>query len=230
MVELSTGITSSYSGIYRFLNSVRRRIHLIIGLTGGIGTGKTTAASILAKMGVKCIDVDRVAHVFLAPGSPVLDEIIAAFGKEFRRDGGIDRKRLGKLVFSRPEKRRKLEAIVHPLLKKEITRMVQAARGKGEDLVLDYALLFEMKMEDLVDEVWVVFLPRRLQAARVAQRDKLTIEEAEARIDAQWPLEEKAARAAVIIDNSGSIAELAEQIRRLWEERIRKGYNTPQKE
>jgi len=198
-------------------------------MTGGIGTGKTTASLILAEMGLRRIDVDRIAHVFLTSGSPVFEEIIAAFGEEFRRGGRIDRKRLGKLVFSRPEKRRKLEEIVHPLLKKEIAGMVQTARCEGKDVVLDHALLFEMKMEDLADEVWVVFLPRRLQAARVAKRDKLTIEEAESRIKAQWPLEEKAARAKVVIDNSGSVAELAEQLKRLWKERIRKGYNTARK-
>src|SRR5690606_5883184 len=106
-------------------------------------------------------------------------------------------------VFSSPAHRRKLEALVHPLLKKEVARVVRAARKTGRDLVLDHPLLFEMEMENLVDEVWAVTVPREQQVARIMNRDRLTREEAEARITAQLPPEEKAARATVVIVNSG---------------------------
>lgn len=195
---------------------------LVIGVTGGIGTGKTTVVSILSQLGMERLDVDRVAHKFLLPGSPVFEKIVATFGEEYRQEEGIDRKRLGRLVFSSPAHRRKLEALVHPLLKKEVAALVRAARRAGRDLVLDHPLLFEMEMEGLVDEVWVVTVPRELQVARIMNRDKLTREEAEGRIAAQLPPEEKAARAAVVIENTGSLAELTATVKKLWEERIKK--------
>lgn len=91
---------------------------LVIGVTGGSGAGKTTVVSILSQLGMERLDVDRVAHKFLLPGSPVFEKIVATFGEEYRQEEGIDRKRLGRLVFSSPAHRRKLEALVHPLLKK----------------------------------------------------------------------------------------------------------------
>ena len=194
---------------------------LVIGVTGGTGAGKTTVVSILSQLGMERLDVDRVAHKFLLPDSPVFTAVVAAFGEEYRTEEGIDRKRLGRLVFSSPAHRRKLEALVHPLLKKEVAAIVRAAREAGRDLVLDHPLLFEMEMEGLVDEVWTVLVPKELQVARIMDRDKLTREEAEARIAAQLPPEEKAARATVVIVNTGSLEELAATVKKLWEERVK---------
>ena len=132
---------------------------LVIGVTGGTGAGKTTVVSILNQLGMERLDVDRVAHKFLLPGSPVFEALVAAFGEEYRQENGIDRKRLGRLVFSSPAHRRKLEELVHPLLKEEVAQVVQAAREAGIDLVLDHPLLFEMEMEGLVDEIWTVTVP-----------------------------------------------------------------------
>jgi dephospho-CoA kinase len=194
---------------------------LVIGVTGGTGAGKTTVVSILNQLGMERLDVDRVAHKFLLPGSPVFEALVAAFGEEYRQENGIDRKRLGRLVFSSPAHRRKLEELVHPLLKEEVAQVVQAAREAGIDLVLDHPLLFEMEMEGLVDEIWTVTVPRERQVARVMNRDKLTREEAEARIAAQLPPEEKTARATVVIVNTGSLEELTATVKRLWEERVK---------
>jgi dephospho-CoA kinase len=211
-----------FFGVDRFLTAEKEEMALVIGVTGGSGAGKTTVVSILSQLGMERLDVDRVAHKFLLPGSPVFEKIVATFGEEYRQEEGIDRKRLGRLVFSSPAHRRKLEALVHPLLKKEVAALVRAARRAGRDLVLDHPLLFEMEMEGLVDEVWVVTVPRELQVARIMNRDKLTREEAEGRIAAQLPPEEKAARAAVVIENTGSLAELTATVKKLWEERIKK--------
>jgi dephospho-CoA kinase len=203
------------------LTAVKEEMGLVIGVTGGTGAGKTTVVSVLSQLGMERLDVDRVAHKFLHPGSPVFRTLVAVFGEEYRQEYGIDRKRLGRLVFSSPAHRRKLEELVHPLLKREVARVVRAARETGRDLVLDHPLLFEMGMEGLVDEVWAVTAPRELQVARILNRDKLTREEAEARIAAQLCPEEKAARATVVIVNTGSLEELAATVKKLWEERVR---------
>lgn len=199
----------------------KEEIGLVIGVTGGSGAGKTTVAAVLSQLGMKRLDVDRVAHKYLLSDSPVYEALITIFGKEFHQEKGIDRKRLGRLVFSAPAQKRKLERLVHPLLKSEVAGIIKAAREAGRDLVLDHPLLFEMEMEGLVDEVWVVTVPRELQVARIVHRDKLTAEEAKARITAQLRPEEKAARATVVIVNTGSRQELEDTVKKLWEKRVK---------
>lgn len=198
----------------------------VIGLTGGIGTGKSTVASMLEALGAVVIDSDAIVHELQAPGTPLLAEIVAAFGGEILRDdGSLDRARLGALVFSDPDARAKLNAIVHPAVGRESLRRLEAARASGADLVvLDIPLLYETRLHGTasranlgVETVVVVYAPRELQIRRQVERNGYDRAEAERRVDAQIPIEEKRRRADHVIDNSGSLEATRGQVRALYE-------------
>ncbi len=195
---------------------------MVIGLTGGVGTGKSTVASILKEVGLPVIDADQIAHQLLRPGTEVYRQVLTAFGPDILRpDGEIDRRGLGKIVFNDPEKRRLLEEITHPAIKAQIRAEVEGYKAKGQDVVLEVPLLFEAKMEEEVDEVWVVTASSQTQRQRIMARDGLTPAEAERRMQAQMPLAEKLARADAVIYNEGTIADLKSQVKTLLKSRGR---------
>ena len=175
------------------------RKSLVIGLTGGVGTGKSTVASILKEVGLPVIDADQIAHQLLRPGTEVYRQVLTAFGPDILRpDGEIDRRGLGKIVFNDPEKRRLLEEITHPAIKAQIRAEVEGYKAKGQDVVLEVPLLFEAKMEEEVDEVWVVTASSQTQRQRIMARDGLTPAEAERRMQAQMPLTHSRMRSAAV--------------------------------
>ncbi|MBP2017748.1 dephospho-CoA kinase [Symbiobacterium terraclitae] len=191
----------------------------IIGLTGSIASGKSTVTAILREIGAPVIDADAIVHELQQPGT----EVTAAIAREFgpgvlRPDGSLDRAALGRMVFADPERRRALEAIVHPAVRAEMLRRVEALRREGRPAaVLDIPLLYESGWDRLVDEVWVVYVDRATQKARLIARSGLSPEEAEARIAAQGDLEEKARRADRVIDNRGGLAETRAQVLAAWQ-------------
>lgn len=198
----------------------------VIGLTGGIGTGKSTVAAMLEELGAVVIDSDRIVHELQAPGAPLLREIAAAFGDDvIRPDGSLDRAALGERVFRDEEARRKLNAIVHPAVGLETARRLEAARAAGARLVvLDIPLLFETRLHGSasranlgVEAVVVVYAPPELQIQRQLDRNGYGREEAERRLAAQIPIDEKRALADHVIDNSGSLAETRRQVEALFE-------------
>jgi dephospho-CoA kinase len=182
----------------------------IIGLTGGIATGKSTAAKFLQQQGLCVLDADQVAHELLAPGKANYEHVVNAFGSHIlASDKTIDRKKLGKIVFSNLEELRRLEALTHPAIRKAIEDRLKQWEEAGElVVVLDHPLLYEMNMDQFVDETWVVICSSKTQKERIRQRDGLTGEVAKERINAQMPLEEKASRARRIFYNDGSLEEL----------------------
>jgi dephospho-CoA kinase len=201
----------------------------VVGLTGGVGTGKSTVARMLAELGAVVIDADAIVHELQAPGAPLLGEIAGAFGSEvIRPDGSLDRDALGSLVFRDPEARARLNAIVHPRVGAEMARRLDAARRAGRPLViLDIPLLFEVRRAGRAESeraaggfaaVILVYCPRELQIRRQVDRDGCTREEAERRVQAQLPIEEKRALADHVIDNSGAREETARQVRALYAE------------
>ena len=192
-----------------------------IGVTGGIGAGKSAAVRILAELGALVIDADRVGHDVYLPGTVGWERVVADFGREVvAEDGSIDRKRLGARVFADRSALARLNAVVHPLIRDAIAARIAAARDATQPIVVEAALLIEAKWDTLVDELWlVVARPEVIEARLMAQRgmDRAAIA---ARMSAQLSVAERAAHADVIIDNSGSLAALRTQVARLWRERL----------
>ncbi len=191
-----------------------RRKH-VIGLTGNIATGKSTVVRMLQELGAEAIDGDALVHQLMGQGSPLAEQIRTEFGEQpVNPDGSINRPELGKVVFSDPEKLKALEAITWPPV---LEAKREAISSPGPDvLILDAIKLWESGMADDCDEVWVVSADREQQIARIIARNKVDRAEAERRIDAQPPQEEKIARADVVIDNSSTLEETRAQVEREW--------------
>lgn len=194
----------------------------IIGLTGGIATGKTTVARFLEELGAAVIDADQLSRDVVAPGSPALAKIVELFGSAvLAPDGSIDRQAVRGLVFGDPLKRKQLEAIMHPAIKVVSEQRLAAARAHGAAVAVYMApLLIEAQATDRVDEVWVVTLRPEVQLERLMARDRCSREQAGQIIAAQMPLAEKEGYGVVVIDNSGSLEKTRDQVRAAWLQRI----------
>jgi dephospho-CoA kinase len=190
----------------------------VLGLTGGIGSGKTTVAGMLQGLGATLVDADQLAREVLAPGEPALAEVRAAFPAAFDPDGSLNRSRLAQRVFSDPTARARLNAITHPRIGARMAARIAAARAQGVAvLVADIPLLLEGDRRALVDTVIVVSVDPATQEERLRARNGLSVEAARARIAAQMPLAEKVRRADHVIDNSGDRQATEAQVRALWE-------------
>lgn len=189
------------------LSEVVMVIKMIIGLTGGIATGKSTISSFFKEEGIPVIDTDLIAHDLMKQGQKAYGEIIKVFGSEIlNEDGEINRKALGKIVFNNEEKRLMLNRIVHPLVKEVVKEDIKRYQTDGHKIiVIDVPLLFESGFDDLCDKTLVVFTHYLIQLERLRKRDHLSKTEAEKRIKAQMRLEEKVLRADFVLDNSGNI-------------------------
>jgi len=197
----------------------------IAGLSGGIGSGKSTVAALLAELGARVIDADAIVHELQAPESPLLAELAEAFGSDILdASGALDRAALGAIVFRDAEARTRLGAIMHPRVGVEMMRRIATARDADVDLVvLDIPLLFEgmkagtgISRQLAFDATVVVHVPEALQTERQVARDGCTSEEALRRIRAQLPIDEKRDMADFVIDNSGSREETERQVRDLY--------------
>lgn len=187
----------------------------IIGLTGGIACGKSTVAEMLEELGAHIIDADQVARDVVQPGSVVFSRIVEAFGPGVvNSQGELDRAALGRLVFADERLRDKLNALIHPAIWSELLH--QCKSSPHEVVVLMAPLLYEHGGERHVDRVWVVAVPRQVQLERLQARNHLSLEEAEARVKSQWPIERKVELADLVIDNSGGRDATREQVVRAW--------------
>ena len=191
----------------------------VICLTGGMASGKSTAARFLKEQGAHVIDADVLGHRTYEPGSPAHAQVVAAFGRDVQAAGGkIDRKALGARVFGKPAELKKLTDIVWPaisaLAMEEISRV--KASGVVRVIVLEAAVLFEAGWQDNGDEVWVVIVERETAIARAMQRDNVPRATAEGRLDAQLSNAERVARADVVIDNNGAPEAMLAQLRDQW--------------
>ena len=186
----------------------------ILGLTGGIASGKSTVSAYLAQNGALIIDADLIARQVVAKKSSGLKQIVAKFGGEIlTASGELDRKKLGKLFFSNKELLKALTDITGPLIRAEILREIEAAKKAQVKLVvLDIPLLFEAGYQTLCDKVMVVTIPSKLQLERVMKRDNLSAAEARKRIANQLPASKRNELADVLIDNSKSVAETYQQV------------------
>ncbi len=191
----------------------------IIGLTGGIASGKSTVARLLEKLGASIIDADQLARDAVEPGSPAYAAIVEAFGATILHpDGTIDRPALGAIVFADPDARRRLEAITHPAIAKLAEERLARLRADGTAVAIYMApLLVEAGVTERVDEIWVVYIDRETQMERLMQRDNMGREDALRRINSQMPMDEKRLYGKVVIDNRGDLEETDRQVREAWE-------------
>ena len=195
---------------------------LVIGLTGSIGTGKSEAARQLEALGASIISADQVGHEAYTPKTEAWDQVVVAFGDEIlQEDGGIDRRKLGALVFSDPGKLEKLNQIMHPLMARMVSDKIEALRDQEVGVVVvEAALLFEAGWDSLVEEVWVTDSPEKIVIERLKQRNGMSEEEARKRIYSQMDRTERLERSDYVIQNSGDMAELESAIKELWDRRV----------
>jgi dephospho-CoA kinase len=192
------------------------RPFLLVGLTGGIASGKSAVSRQLAELGCRVVDADVLAREVVAPGEPAWRAIVAEFGREvLGPEGQLDRKRLGALVFADPARRKVLEAITHPAIMARRQAILDAWAAEGFDgvVVLDIPLLIEVGAAAHVDRVVLVYAERDLQLERLMGRDGFDRAEAERRIASQMSLAEKVRHAHFVVDNSGPPEETAAQVR-----------------
>ncbi len=193
---------------------------LVIGLVGGIGSGKSVASAMLAELGAEVVNADLVGHEVYEPGKPGFDAIVAEFGADVvGADGRVDRKRLGPIVFADGAKLERLNAIVHPLIRAEIERRITRAREKGavRAVVVEAAILLEAGWRSLVDQVWVISARREDVVERLAAQRGMAASETDARMAKQMTDAERRAVADVVIENAGSLDDLRTRLTGLWQ-------------
>ena len=191
----------------------------VIGLTGGIGSGKSTVSQMLAEKGAVVLSADLAGHEVYVPGNPAWQEVVDAFGREvLAADGSIDRKKLGGIVFADEAALRRLNGITHPRMRELMLEKLAREESAGTRVVvLEAALLFDAGWDDLANEVWVTVAPPELAARRSAERSSLSLDEALARVRAQMSNEERVRRSDVIIRTDCPLAETRRQVDEAWE-------------
>ncbi|HHA6203949.1 dephospho-CoA kinase [Staphylococcus aureus] len=194
----------------------------VIGLTGGIASGKSTVSELLSVFGFKVVDADKAAREAVKKGSKGLAQVREVFGDEaIDENGEMNRRYMGDLVFNHPEKRLELNAIIHPIVRDIMEEEKQEYLKQGYNVIMDIPLLFENELENTVDEVWVVYTSESIQMDRLMQRNNLSLEDAKARVYSQISIDKKSRMADHVIDNLGDKLELKQNLERLLEE---KGY------
>ncbi|WOI40185.1 dephospho-CoA kinase [Bacillus altitudinis] len=193
---------------------------LVIGLTGGIASGKSTVSQMIKEKGIRVVDADIIAKEAVSKGSAALHQIVQTFGEEvLLPNGELNRQQLGAIIFSDEEKRKKLNAIVHPEVRKKMLEQRDEGVSNNETfVVLDIPLLFESKLEGLVDRIIVVYTTPELQLSRLMNRNDLSEEEALNRIHSQQSLEEKCQKADRVIENTKDLAFMRKQLENILNE------------
>ncbi|MBO0472916.1 dephospho-CoA kinase [Enterococcus sp. DIV0840] len=189
---------------------------MILGLTGGIATGKSTVVTVYKGLNFPIVDADVIAREIVEVGTPALEKVVAVFGSEIvSKYGSLDRKKLGEIIFSDEKKRKKLNEILSPFLKKAILTQIADKKNQAPLVIVDIPLLFEGGYDKFVDKVAVVYVPEETQLARLMKRDNLTQAEAQQRIKSQLSIEKKKEKADIVFDNQKSIEE-TEKIVQKW--------------
>ncbi|WHY21128.1 dephospho-CoA kinase [Paenibacillus sp. G2S3] len=193
---------------------------MIIGLTGGIASGKSTVSALLVSKGARLVDADVIAREVMLPGHEVLAAAVKQFGSEILSpDGTLNRGKLGDIVFQDPAALQALNNLTHPAIRREIKDRMNSMEEEDPKklIIVDIPLLFESGLESMFHEILVVYVPREVQIARLMERNGLSLEQAEARLNAQMDIEAKRNKADYIIDNSGELAHTEQQVAVLWD-------------
>lgn len=195
---------------------------ITVGLTGGIASGKSTVSSMFRESGIPVICADELAHEAVSPGSPALEKIKEVFGSDvLEPDGNLNRAVLGSKVFTNSNLKKQLEQIIHPVVARRKEELLRDYERQGYRIVVvDVPLLFEANWENTVDVVLVVYVNRGVQAERLMKRNGLSVEEVSARLNSQWPIEDKRKKAHIVIDNSLSIEDTRTRFRQVLAELI----------
>ncbi len=194
----------------------------VIGLIGGIGSGKSSVSEILKSLGVDVIDADKVGHEAYTPDSEGWRKVISVFGQDIvGPDKQIDRKKLGSIVFSDPNEMDKLNKLMHPIIHDLVKEKIKNFSDQGVDVViLEAAILIEANWQDLTDEIWLAKANQEVVIERVQLRNNFTREEIIKRIQSQMSNDEREKHADVVIDNDGTIEQLQEKVKTLWHSRV----------
>jgi len=194
----------------------------VIGLTGGIGSGKSTVAQFMAELGAVILNADKIGHEALKPDTEIWREVVAAFGRQILApDGNIDRKKLGEIVFDNAESRARLNQIMHPRMYDMVKAQLEEYRRQGmRVVVLEAPLLLEAGWTALVDEVWITTASETTVLKRLEERTGLSPAESLARIRSQLPAAERVRHADVVINTDCDMDELKAQVKELWQERF----------
>ena len=191
---------------------------IVIGLTGGIASGKSTVSRMLSELGAVVIDADKVGHEAFRPHTEAWRKVVAAFGKGILdQNEEIDRSKLAQLVFNDPKALKRLNRIMHPLMHRIVEQKIEALRNQGvEVVVLEATLLIEARWTDLVDQVWVTITPEAAVVNRLVSQKRFTEEQARARIKSQTPIAQRAKNADVVIENDSDMNTLRKKVEALW--------------
>lgn len=188
---------------------------MVLGLTGGIATGKSTVVAVFKSLGFPIVDADIIAREIVEIGTPGLKQIVLAFGSEILNpEGSLDRKKLGEIIFSDETKRKKLNELLSPFLKEAILNQIAEKKSLKSLVLVDIPLLFEGGYDQYVDKVAVVYIPEATQLVRLMERDHLTKTQAQQRIASQMSIEEKKLKADIVFDNQNSIQETEKDVKK----------------
>ncbi|WP_342481484.1 dephospho-CoA kinase [Paenibacillus sp. FSL L8-0340] len=193
---------------------------MIMGLTGGIASGKSTVSALFVEKGARLVDADAIAREVMLPGHPVLAAAVLHFGEGILLpDGTLNRTKLGEIVFHDPEALQVLNQLTHPAIRQEIKKRMNTMEQEDPQrlTIVDIPLLYESELDNLFGQIVVVYVPREVQLDRLMERNGLSLEQAQGRLDAQLDIELKRRRADYIIDNSGTLAQTEQQVAVLWD-------------
>ncbi len=214
---------TSYAGLEDMMKKLKGK-HLLLGVTGGIASGKSTVSDMLTELGAPLIDFDVLARKVVEPGTQGYKQIVDYFGQQVLQENGeLDRKKLSGFVFGDMEKRKKLETFTHPYIYDEFFKEIEQITREKSDAVIQVSvpLLIEQNLQFLFDKVLVVYLKPEIQAKRLAERDGISIADAENIMKSQLPIDEKAGYADFVIKNAGSLEETKIQVQAVWNELIK---------
>jgi dephospho-CoA kinase len=218
--DLATAFPLSYGGIDQMETIRGKDNRLLLGVTGGIATGKTTVVNMLKELGAPVIDFDVLARQVVEPEKPAWKEIVAYFGEQvIQEDKQLDRKKLSDIVFQDMEKRKKLESFTHPRIHAEFMKQLSEIVEKDPDAIVqvDVPLLIELNLQYIYHKTLVVYIPEEKQIERLMKRDGISKEEAANMLKAQLPIDEKVGYADFVIYNDKSLEETRKQVEKLWE-------------
>ncbi len=191
-------------------------VTIVIGLTGGIASGKSTVSNMIRKQGLRVVDADIIAREVVEIGQPAYKKIIETFDEILDEDKSINRQKLGSIIFADEKKRQQLNSIVHPAVREEMLKQIESEKQKNAlAVVLDIPLLFESKLTHIVDKTILVYVDEHIQLERLMERNGYTEHEARMRIESQMPLKEKLKLADYVINNNGSLEETERQLRNI---------------